>query len=165
MTRRTIAEYMTDAPHTIGADRTLAVARQLLGAHRQRQLVVLDDGKVVGVISPRDLERFEGAWVALGARDPAPFDERWGGEATRARVSQAMAPDPLVVAPDESLERVASALATGGAPAAVVVEGGRVVGVFAAGDALHALAELLGDERTRRQRAQHVAARRPLRRA
>src|SRR3569832_507271 len=50
-----VRQYMTLAPHTIGCDRTIAEAHELMRTHNIRHLPVLDSGRVVGVVSERDL--------------------------------------------------------------------------------------------------------------
>jgi CBS domain-containing protein len=50
-----VKEIMTDNVYTIEADQTVETARALLTAHRIRHLPVVDKGKVIGVISSRDV--------------------------------------------------------------------------------------------------------------
>ena len=51
----TVGEIMTRAPRTIDRNQTLDVADELTGGSRIRHLPVTDGGRVVGVISQRDL--------------------------------------------------------------------------------------------------------------
>src|SRR5687767_11866268 len=51
----TIRKYMTMSPHTIGADQTLAHAHAMLREHRIRHLPVLRGGRLVGMLTERDL--------------------------------------------------------------------------------------------------------------
>src|SRR5437879_4833811 len=55
MTTTTIRDYMTPAPHTIGVEQPLAVAAALMQAHHIRHLPVLHGGKLVGILSERDV--------------------------------------------------------------------------------------------------------------
>jgi acetoin utilization protein AcuB len=52
----TVDKYMTSHPHTIGVDQPLSLAHKIMTEFRIRHLPVLDGGKLVGVISDRDLE-------------------------------------------------------------------------------------------------------------
>ncbi len=139
----TVRHFMTAAPHTIGTDQTLTTAHALMRDHKIRHLPVLSDGKLVGVVTARDLQMIEG----LPGVDP---DE--------VTVEDAMSSDPYAVAPDTSLEWVAAEMAVHKYGSAVVIDRGQVVGVFTTVDALRALGELLrrarrGPRGTKQRRA------------
>jgi CBS domain-containing protein len=51
----TVGEIMTTAPRTIDLNQTLDIADELTSGLRIRHLPVLQDGRVVGVLSQRDL--------------------------------------------------------------------------------------------------------------
>jgi acetoin utilization protein AcuB len=119
---------MTPSPHTIGRQQPLTVARALMHQHRIRHLPVLDGGQLVGVLSERD----------LGVVESLP-----GTDAARITVEDAMTGGTYVVTPDAPLGAVAEDMAQMKLGSAVVMEGGRVAGVFTSVDALSALASLL----------------------
>ncbi len=50
-----VRSYMTPAPYTIAPQQTLADAHTLMRDHRIRHLPVLRDGRVVGIVTERDL--------------------------------------------------------------------------------------------------------------
>ena len=50
-----VAELMTAAPHTIGSHETLEAAHRVMRKHSLRHLPVLRGGRLVGVLSQRDL--------------------------------------------------------------------------------------------------------------
>jgi acetoin utilization protein AcuB len=120
---------MTNAPHSIGVDQSLALAHQVMREHRIRHLPVLRAGKLVGLVSQRDLYLVE----TLKDVDP--------GAVT---VEEAMAAEAYAVPPTALLSRVAKTMAEKRYGCAVVMEGGEVVGIFTAVDALSALAKILG---------------------
>jgi|SRR5450432_1716107 len=120
--------FMTGCPHTIGREQTLATAHRMMREHKVRHLPVLDAGKLVGVISQRDLHLIE------TLRDVDP-------ETTT--VDDAMTADVYVTGPDTPLEEVAAAMAANKYGSAIVVEGKNVVGVFTTVDALNALSSVL----------------------
>jgi acetoin utilization protein AcuB len=140
MDKLTVRAFMTPTPHTIGVAQPLAIARDLMHAHRIRHLPVLHGGQLVGVLSDRD--------VALVAALP-------GVDVERLAVGEAMTPDPHVMSPDSSLEWVATEMAEHKFGSVIVVEHGRVIGIFTTVDALRALRELLGRARRRRRPVKH----------
>jgi acetoin utilization protein AcuB len=120
-----IAAHMTQSPHTIGRGQTLAVAHELMLRHDIRHLPVLDGGKLVGILSERDLlllETFRG------------IDQR------TVKVEEAMVPEPFVVSPSAPAGEVCRLMAQHKYGSVVVAEHGKVVGIFTAIDALRILA-------------------------
>jgi len=128
MIPETIRNYMTQNPKAIGRHRTLAAAHELMRRNRIRHLPVLEEGRLVGIVSEGDLHLFE----TLQGVDP-----------DLEAVEEAMTPDPYAVDPDASVEDVSSVMAKHKYGSAVVVEKGRVVGIFTTTDALRALDGLL----------------------
>lgn len=125
--RHAVARYMTATPHSIDRDQTLATAHALMQTQGIRNLPVLDAGKLAGILSQRDLYFVE----ALGATDQ-----------DTVTVDEAMSQEAFSVRPESTVEEVALEMADHKYGCAVVMEGGRVVGVFTTTDALCALAEL-----------------------
>ena len=123
-----IRKYMTKAPHTIGQEQTLSVAHEVMREHSVRHLPVLEGGKLVGVLSQRDLHLIE----TLRDVDPA-----------KTTVDEAMTGDVYVTGPDASIDEVATQMAEHKYGSAIVVERGKVVGVFTTIDALSALTEIV----------------------
>lgn len=121
-----VGAYMTAGPHTIGREQSIAAARQLMHKSHVRHLPVLHGGKLVGVVSERELD-------VIGALPGS----------TQLSVEDAMVPDVYVTSADAPLEAVAADMARLKVGSAVVVKGDDVVGVFTAVDGLRALAELL----------------------
>jgi acetoin utilization protein AcuB len=128
MSKSKIRHYMSPSPHTIGADQPLPVADEVLRKHQIRHLPVLRGGKLVGILSARDLQLIYG----LPSVQPASV-----------KVEEAMSDRVYTVPPDASLAEVAAEMAAHKYGAALVTEGGRVVGVFTTIDALHALTDVL----------------------
>jgi CBS domain-containing protein len=134
MARHTVQEHMSIAPVVVSSDRSLADAHRLMRERGIRHLPVVDHGRLVGVVSQRDLYLLE----TLKGVDP-------GVETVR----EAMAPDPYAVPPDAPLEDVAMAMAEAKYGSAVVVDRGAVIGLFTTVDALRALAAVAGRRRPR----------------
>lgn len=124
----TIAERMTRTPHLIGAEQPLTAAHEMMRSNGIRHLPVLHGGKLVGLVSQRDLHFVE------SLRDVDP------GE---VRVEEAMTQDVYAVTPRTLLKEVVSEMAERKLGSAVVVDGNKIVGVFTTVDALDTLAGLL----------------------
>jgi acetoin utilization protein AcuB len=124
----TIADRMTKTPHLIGAEQSMKTAHDLMRVHEIRHLPVLHGGKLVGLLSLRDLHLVE------TLRDVEP---------ETVRVEEAMTQDVYAVEPKTPLKQVLREMVSRKLGSAVVVEGTKVVGVFTTIDALELLAELL----------------------
>ena len=127
-----IASMMTPSPHTIGRGQTLFVAHKMMIDHDVRHLPVLDGGRLVGILSERDLLLLE----SFSGVDPRAVT-----------VEEAMTADPFVSSPSAPAGEVCRLMAKHKYGSVVVAEHGKVVGIFTAIDALR----LLSDE-MRRQR-------------
>lgn len=124
----TVRDHMTPVPHCIGRDGTIADAHRLMRMHLIRHLPVLHGGRLVGIVSERDLHLVE----TLGEADPA-----------QVRVEEAMTADVYTVEPSASLASTVDEMAKHKYGSVVVLERGTVVGVFTTTDALRALASVL----------------------
>ena len=129
-TNVTIADRMTKTPHLIGVEQSMKTAHEVMREHKIRHLPVLHGGKLVGLLSLRDLHLVE----TLPDVDPETV-----------RVEEAMSQEVFAVAPSAPLREVVSEMAERKLGSAVVVDGTRVVGVFTTVDALETLAGLLKD--------------------
>jgi acetoin utilization protein AcuB len=124
---RPILSFMTPLPLSIERSQSLAAAHALMRQHRLRHLPVVAGSTLVGLLSMDDMHLLE----------TLP-----GVDAREAKVEEAMTPKPLVVQTDAPLECVAAEMAQRKLDAAVVVDGGRLVGVFTSTDAFRALAQI-----------------------
>jgi acetoin utilization protein AcuB len=122
----TISTYMTAGPHTIGREQSLAAAKDLMRKSHIRHLPVLHGGKLVGLLSERELQTIE---TLPGSR--------------QLTVEDAMVPEVYVTSEDAPLATVAEEMARLKLGSAIVTKGEHVVGVFTAVDGLRALADLL----------------------
>jgi acetoin utilization protein AcuB len=124
----TIQKYMTTSPHTIGDDQPMSKAHQMMREFRLRHLPVMHGGKLVGLLSDRDLHLVE----TLRDVDPKLVP-----------VADAMSPDVYVVAPDALIDDVVTTMARHKYGCAVVAQNHKVVGIFTTVDVCTAFAELL----------------------
>jgi acetoin utilization protein AcuB len=123
----TIRDYMTRGAHSIGPKQPLAVAHRIMRENHIRHLPVLAAGKLVGVVTDRDLHLVE----TLRDVDPETVP-----------VEDAMTEEPYFVGPDAHLETVARTMAEHKYGCAVILYKGKLLGVFTTTDALRALADL-----------------------
>jgi acetoin utilization protein AcuB len=123
-----ISRYMTRQPWTIERGATLTAAHQLMRSHAIRHLPVMDAGKLVGIVSERDLHLIE----TLPDADP---DE--------VTVDDAMTETVYVAAPTDEVSEVVDRMAAHKLGSAVVMQDQRVEGIFTSIDALHVLAHVL----------------------
>jgi acetoin utilization protein AcuB len=124
-----IQDHMTPAPITIGRAQSLSEAARKMHEHHVRHLPVLEGGYLFGILSERDIDLVE----ALPDVDP-----------DKVTVEEAMTQDPYTVRPDTPVREVAAAMAEHKYGTAVVMQEGRVVGIFTTVDALRMLAAMLG---------------------
>ena len=124
----TIQKYMTTIPHTIDSDQTLAKAEKMMAEYQIRHLPVLKAGKLVGILSERDLKLVE------SFRDVDP---------KKITVAEAYTPDPYVTSPDAKLEAVCAEMAAHRYGCVLVCDNTKLVGIFTWVDALKALDSLL----------------------
>src|SRR6185436_13566838 len=105
--------FMTSGPFTIGREQSLAAAKQLMSKSHVRHLPVLHGGKLVGMISERELDVIE---ALPGSK--------------QLSVEDAMVPDVYLASADAPLDTVAAEMARLKVGSAVVVKDDIVVGVF-----------------------------------
>ena len=123
--RRSIRHFMTSSPCTIGQEQSLERAHEMMREHGIRHLPVLAAGKLVGLVSQRDLHMIE------TLRD---VDQQ------NTTVGEAMSQDVYCAEPSTSVFQVAREMAEHKYGSVVICDGGRVVGVFTTTDALQVLA-------------------------
>lgn len=124
----TISKYMTTLPHTIGADQPLAKAAKMMTEFQVRHLPVLQAGKLVGIVTDRDLKLVE----SFKDVDPDSI-----------KVEEAFSPDPYIASPGSSLADVCAEMASHKYGCALVCDNNKLVGIFTWVDALNAFNELL----------------------
>lgn len=135
----TVNDLMTVIPSTVTPDTTL---RHIIGVMKSegcRQLPVLDNGRLVGIISDRD--------VRLIMNSPVVLHGRWQDEELLDKVTAdgCMTPNPISVSPDTPAHRAADMLSTYKFGALPVVEGDTLVGIITVTDFLEFAAKELAE--------------------
>ena len=123
-----VQKYMTVLPHTIGADQTLSKADKMMADLKVRHLPVLNGGKLVGILTDRDVRLVE------SFRDVDP---------EKVTVDEAYTPDPYITSPGAPLSQVCAEMAAHKFGCALVVDNNKLVGIFTWVDALKAMDHLM----------------------
>lgn len=114
----TIADAITPDPVTIEATKTVRDAAELMRAGNIGDLVVVEDGRLVGIVTDRDLV------VRVLAVGGSPDDP----------VRQACSADLVTVAPGDSTERAVQLMREHAVRRLPVVVGDDLVGIVSIGD-------------------------------
>jgi len=120
--RDTVAHWMSSHPYATAPDEPLTKACAQIQELKVRSLPVVEDGKLLGIVTDRDI------------RTHLKFLE-----STTAR--QAMAKEPLTVTPETSIWDAARILRERKVGALPVLHDGRLVGIISTSDLLEALIE------------------------
>jgi len=120
-----VADLMTPEPITARPCDNLEQAQESMEAGRFRQLPVVQEGKLVGIITDRDLRQH-------------------AGQLKHIRVDAVMSAHPFSAHPSTPVEVAAHMLATNKVGGLPVLENGKVVGIITATDLLRALEAILG---------------------
>jgi acetoin utilization protein AcuB len=129
-----VRDSMTQELVTVVPETTAAEALALCRTNRIRHLPVLEGGRLVGLISDRDLRA---ATPALG--DPARAEAL-----DRVRVADEMARDVITAHPEDPIEDAAMAMYERKFGCLPVVDGGELVGMVTSSDVMRALVRLVG---------------------
>ena len=139
-----IQDFMTQQPQSIGFGESLEKAGDMMSKYGIRHLPVTKDGSLVGILSERELN------IACGLESIDP---------KHLLVVDVCSEKPYVVTPDTPLWQVARVMADKCYGSALVVEDGKLTGIFTTVDACRALYEILEenaseqkDKRTRKIR-------------
>jgi acetoin utilization protein AcuB len=120
-----VAELMTQNPQTVGPSDSLEVAHEKMQAGWFRQVPVVHEGKLVGILTDRDMRQHV-------------------GQLTHTRVDAVMSGHPFSVQASTPIEEAAHLLVTNKVGSLPVLENGKLVGIITATDMLQALEAILG---------------------
>jgi len=123
-----VQKYMTVLPHTVGVDQTLAQAEKMMSKLQVRHLPVLDGGRLVGILSDRDIKLVES------------FKDV---DAEKVTVDEAYSPEPYIVSPNMPLNTVCETMAAKRYSCVLIEDNHKLVGIFTWVDALRAFSEMM----------------------
>lgn len=126
----TVNDLMTVIPNTITPDTPLRHVIALMKAQGYRQLPVLENGRLAGIITDRD--------VRLALNSPLVLHERRENEALLDKLTaeSCMTPNPITVTPETPAYRAAEMLSIYKFGALPVVDGETLVGIVTVTDFL-----------------------------
>lgn len=135
-----VAQIMSEAVVTVTPDSSIGVAIELMREGGFHRLPVVEEGRLLGIVTDRDLRQ--------ATNSPLVLRERWYSDflLEAIKVRSCMTPDPIAVAPTDSVldaVRLLRQHQIGGLP--VVLEGA-VVGIVTTTDILDYLIVLLEEE-------------------
>lgn len=123
-----ISRYMTRQPWTIRRDAPLSQAIDIMQQHEIRHLPVLEAGKLVGVITERDIYKLE----------------RFRHLGNHFTVEDAMSDDVYTVSPEQPVDQTVETMAGDKLGSVVVMNReGKVEGIFTTMDGMQVLADVL----------------------
>ena len=136
-----VADIMTPRPVTIAPQNAIGTAIALMRAGGFRRLPVVENGRLVGIVTARDLQ--------LVSNIPTIMREPWYDNYIfqHIPVSTCMTPHPITVTPESSIAEAARLMRDhkiGGLP---VVENDQVVGIITETDLLNYLLRLLEEHK------------------
>jgi len=134
--QKAIRDIMTPEVTTLGRNDSLQLVKDIMTLGRVRHFPVVDDGKVVGVVSQRDLYR-----ASLGSV------MKYGEKAQRAflegiAVKEVMSDPPITIAPHASVQEAARLMMEKKIGCLLVLEGSKLVGIVTESDMLKLVAEM-----------------------
>jgi acetoin utilization protein AcuB len=128
-----VRDVMTPAPRSIDAGADTLTAAHTMEIEDVRHLLVMSEGELVGVLSKREL----GPCRRMLTQSPGDVGPP---------VDALCVPDPLVVLPDDPLDRVTEEMALRRVGSAIVVDDGKPIGIVTTTDVCIVLTKLLRGE-------------------
>jgi acetoin utilization protein AcuB len=129
-----VRELMTAKPITVDPETPMLEARQRMVAERIRHLVVVENARVVGIVTDRD--------IRLNLPSPATSLSVWEINFLLAKltVGGVMSSAVIVIDPDRPIAEAARIMIDHKIGALPVVEEGRLVGIITESDFVRAMA-------------------------
>ncbi len=127
-----VKSVMTPFPYSVSIDAPIEVARQFMVRHKIRHIPVVEEDRLVGVVTDRDIK------LILGP----DFDYPPAKELT---VRDVVVPESYVVDLEERLDTVLLHMADNRIGSVLVTRKGKLAGLFTVTDACRCYGELLRD--------------------
>jgi acetoin utilization protein AcuB len=128
-----VGSVMTTFPYFVNSDDTIAEVERLMDEHQIRHVPVQQDGRVVGIISERDIYRLLERFL------PQPQKEQ-------IRARDIMIADPYVVSFEAPLNEIALEMAKRHIGSVIVLHHQKLAGIVSATDICRILAEIFEAE-------------------
>ena len=134
-----VFDVMSNDPLTVSPSDTVGKAEELMYENHYRQLPVVDDKQLIGIVSDRDIRSF--------LAQPSFVEPEKRARALRTKVNEIMTAKPLTVSPEDDLREAVELLIEekiGGIPVVDETEG--LVGIVTYVDVLRFFLNRLEDE-------------------
>lgn len=129
--------WMNEPVVTVHPKQSIGEARDLYAEHGIRRLPVVEDGILVGILSPGDVERaFPSIFDSEGAKE---YDYL----AANTEIRAVMTSSPVTVSPDDTLVMAARKMRKNKIDGLPVVEEGKLVGIISITNVLDAFLEIM----------------------
>jgi acetoin utilization protein AcuB len=132
-----VRDHMSPDPILVAPGDTLRKTRQLIKDHGLRRFPVVEDGRLVGIVTDRDVRQADISSAVMQERRYVDY------VLDRIQVRGIMTPNPITVAPGAPIKEAAYIILEnkiGGLP---VVDGGQLVGIITETDLIKALIAML----------------------
>jgi CBS domain-containing protein len=132
---KTVRDIMAQNPATLDRNETLDLAESIMNLGRIRHMPVVDDGKLVGIVSQRDM--FRSALItSLG------FGRKTTGALIKTiTIEEIMTENVITISPDTSIKEAARQMMDKKIGCLPVLEGDRLVGIITETDMLRYVVE------------------------
>ena len=129
----TVAETMTTDVLSVDPQNSVATAIRLMRTGQLRRLPVVQDGRLVGIVTSGDVRRITG--MSSVVRDPSGDNFLW----QHIPVANVMTLDVVTTSPSTLIAEAARLMIERKISGLPVVENGRLVGILTTSDLLEAL--------------------------
>jgi acetoin utilization protein AcuB len=131
-----VGKYMTRQVYTVSPEARIDVAVEAFGEKHFRHLPVLEDGRLVGIVSDRDVRRAVGMDAVLGSQARVEGDVLIGCE----RIADVMDVDPQFISPQAAVSQAAHMMLGERLGSLCVVDERILVGIVTETDLIRILA-------------------------
>ena len=133
-----IRDVMTKDPETVGSETLVIEARKIMKERNFRRLPVVDNGKLVGIVTQKDLEE--------AAPPPTSSSNLYELHyfLSKMKVKEVMKKNPATIRPDAPFEEALKLGQEKGISSFLVVENGKLVGITTESDIVKLLTRVLG---------------------
>ena len=129
-----VRDSMTREVITLGPEASATEAWSLCREHRIRHIPVVQDGRLAGMVSDRDLRDVS----------PSSRDNRDAATLQWVRVGDMMTRSPITISPFDTIDHAAREIYTRKIGCLPVVDGDELVGIVTSSDMMRALMDLVG---------------------
>ena len=130
-----VRNFMTADPVVISHNDPIREAKRLLDEHQFRHLPIVNDGRVIGILSDRDINRSLAVAEAVSSVCGVETD-------AELRIKDIMTENPMCLHPDDPLKHAAKIMLDKKIGCLPVVDNGSLVGIITGTDILKVFVEM-----------------------